>query len=79
MSLLRTDWRRYVPLDRQKRPAFTSECLTCNVLGRAPNNKAECAEHDHSLSDDAADHIKALINLALDRYMGCVDSVLERV
>lgn len=38
------------------------------MLGRAPTNKAECADHDHSLSDDAADHVKALINLALDRH-----------
>lgn len=36
------------------------------MLGRAPHNKEECSTHDHSLSDDAVDHVRSLVCLALD-------------
>lgn len=39
----------------------------CPELGRAPESREECAEHDHSLAEDAIDHVKALIALASDR------------
>lgn len=62
--------------DRQKRPVFTSECLVCPELGRAPTTKEECADHDHSLAADAIDHVKALLALAMDRYCAWLDLAL---